>query len=46
MTRCLITYEVIISITIALILLPLNFGFVALLAVSAGLTAAAWELRA
>jgi hypothetical protein len=46
MTRCLITYEVIISITIALILLPLNFGFAVLLAVLAGLTATAWELRA
>jgi hypothetical protein len=46
MTRCLITYEVIVPITIALILLPLNFGFAALLAVLAGLSATAWELRA
>ena len=46
MTRCLITYEVIISITTALILLPLNFGFAAVLAVLAGLTATVWELRA
>ena len=46
MTRCLTTYEVIIPITIALILLPVNFGFAAILAVLAGLTATAWELRA
>ena len=40
------TYEVIISITMALILLPFNFWFAAVLALLAGLTATALELRA
>lgn len=46
MTSYLTTYEIIISMTMALVLLPFNFWFAAVLALLAGLIATALELRA
>jgi len=44
MTTCPTTYEVVISVTMALILLPFNFWFAVMLVLLAGLTATVLEL--
>jgi hypothetical protein len=38
-------YEVVISITIAMVLLPLDFSIIAELAVLAGLLTTVWEIH-